>query len=87
MFAANDRLIRFHALPISGTNAERKRITAICFSENHAVALLSSGEALAIGDNANGKLGTGSANKAIIFTLVQTRESIVDIVVGSWLRL
>jgi hypothetical protein len=83
MFTPGERYLRLDALSVTGTDTRGKRITAISFSENHAVALLSTGEALAIGDNTNGKLGIGDSPNATSFTLIQTSAPLVGVAAGS----
>jgi alpha-tubulin suppressor-like RCC1 family protein len=73
----SQRFLLCESLPVSGTNLTNKRIAAFSFSDNHAVAVLSNGESLAIGLNSTAQLGIGTSDNATVLTRVNTNEQIV----------
>jgi hypothetical protein len=71
------------SLETSGASLNHKQIQSLSFSDHHALAVLSTGEVLAIGHNDSGALGIGTTNDASILTLVRIRSKIISAFAGT----
>jgi hypothetical protein len=77
------RLLSYDSLAVSGTTFQSNRIVSFSFSELHAVAVLANGEAVAIGSNSRGQLGTGLSADAAVLTLVRCPDKITSAFAGT----
>jgi alpha-tubulin suppressor-like RCC1 family protein len=83
LFPGESRLLQVGLLKVVGTTLENKFILSMSFSNVHAIAVLSNGEALGIGENRRGALGTGTSRDCSTLTLVRTTEKIVAAFAGT----